>query len=144
MQARPELYGSMLSLDGRGCGDIAVANPPTLLRQDAGDRGWVVVETGVPGQLGRRLAREAESFGAEPRPARSYSPTAISITSARCRRCPDMGRADLGAPAGAALFIDGSVAYPPPDAKVGGIMPLFGPLSPTAPPCRRICTTASE
>ena len=100
----------------------------------AGDRQWVLIDTGLPGTAGQ-IAKSAEQcFGPNARPA------AIILThghfdhvSALKELCEQWDTPiyahELERP-----YLDGSAAYPPPDPGVGGgIMPLSSPLYPRGP-----------
>ena len=113
---------------------LVLANVVFVGKPDAGDRGWVLVDAGIPGSAPAiRDAAEAR-FGRDARPA------AIVLTHGHFDHVgvlEDLAR-DWDAPVFAhALerpYLDGSASYPPPDPSVGGgLMARLSPLYPTSP-----------
>jgi glyoxylase-like metal-dependent hydrolase (beta-lactamase superfamily II) len=100
----------------------------------AGDRGWVLVDAGLPGMLDRIKSAAEQRFGVRARPA------AIMLTHGHFDHVgvlEDLAR-DWDTPVFAhALehpYLDGTAAYPPPDRKVGGgILSFLSPLFPRGP-----------
>ena len=113
---------------------LAIVNVVLVGVPEAGDRGWVLVDTGVPGAKGAIKAAAAERFGEGARPA------AIVLTHGHFDHVANLEAlaAEWDVPVWAhALevpYLDGSASYPPGDPKVGGgLMALMAPLFPTAP-----------
>jgi glyoxylase-like metal-dependent hydrolase (beta-lactamase superfamily II) len=99
----------------------------------ASDRGWVLIDAGIPGS-GHAIREAARSrFG-------SSRPAAIIITHGHFDHVGALE--DLAEQWDVPVFahplehpfLDGSSSYPPPDAHAGGgIMPLLSPLFPRDP-----------
>ncbi|MGY2050967.1 MBL fold metallo-hydrolase [Methylobacterium sp. JK268] len=100
----------------------------------AGDRGWVLVDAGIPGSRPGIVAAAEARFGAGARPA------AILMTHGHFDHTgvlEDLAQ-DWDVPVWAhpleRPYLDGSAAYPPPDPSVGGgVFALISPLFPTKP-----------
>lgn len=101
---------------------------------DAGDRGWTLVDAGLPGSAGA-IERAAEArFGKGARPA------AIIVTHGHfdhvgaLRTLADRWDAPIYAHELELPYLDGRSAYPPPDPSVGGgMMAWSSPLYPRGP-----------
>ncbi|GEP11017.1 MBL fold metallo-hydrolase [Methylobacterium gnaphalii] len=109
--------------------NVVFIGPP-----NAGDRGWVLVDAGVPGS--KKTIRETAQtrFGAGARPA------AILLTHGHFDHVgvlEDLAQewdAPVYAHALERPYLDGSAAYPTPDPSVGGgLMARISPLYPTNP-----------
>ena len=113
---------------------LALVNVVLVGPQDAGDRGWVLVDTGVPGSTGAIKRAAAERFGAGARPA------AIVLTHGHfdhvgtVKALAEEWDVPIWAHRLERPYLDGSAAYPPADPSVGGgLMALLSPLYPTKP-----------
>ena len=100
----------------------------------AGDRGWVLVDTGIMGAAGTIRDAAAARFGEGRRPA------AIIMTHAHFDHVGSLETLskDWDVPVFAHMmelpYLTGKESYPPPDTKAdGGIMPKLAPLFPTSP-----------
>jgi glyoxylase-like metal-dependent hydrolase (beta-lactamase superfamily II) len=99
----------------------------------AGDRGWVLIDAGLPGFTHRVVRAAARRFGAGARPA------AIILTHGHydhigmLRSLADRWEAPIFAHPLELPFLTGLAAYPPPDPTVPGGMAKLAPLFPKGP-----------
>ncbi|MDB6152762.1 MAG: beta-lactamase protein [Chthoniobacteraceae bacterium] len=126
---------------------LAMVNVVFFGQPQCGDRGWVLIDAGLPGMTGRieRAARERFGEGARP--------LAIVLTHGHfdhvgcLEKLSEKWEAPVFAHALERQFLDGSTEYPPPDTKAGGgIMPLLAPLFPRKPidVSRQLCTLPDD
>ena len=108
---------------------LAIVNVVLYGRRDAGDRGWVLIDTGVAGSRMEIERAAASRFGAEARPA------AIVLTHGHFDHVG--GLEDLAEEWDVPVYahplehsyLDGSRAYPPAAPSIAdGLMSLLSPL----------------
>ncbi len=110
-----------------------IVNVAFLGHPDAGDRGWVMVDAGIPGFAGTiRRAAERRFGGARP--------SAIVLTHGHfdhigaLHQLAEAWDAPIYAHPLELPYLDGRSAYPPPDPSVGGgLMARSSPLYPRGP-----------
>jgi glyoxylase-like metal-dependent hydrolase (beta-lactamase superfamily II) len=113
---------------------LAIVNVYLIGRPEAGDRGWVLVDTGIPGFAERIVRAAAARFGREARPA------AIILTHGHFDHVgglphfADRWEVPVYAHPLEMPYLTGRSAYPPPDPTVGGgALAALSRLYPTAP-----------
>lgn len=113
---------------------LAMVNVVFYGRPASGDRGWILIDTGVPGLTGLIESAANERFGEGARPA------AIIMTHGHfdhiggLEKLAEKWDAPIFAHTLEQPYLNGTAAYPPPDPSVGGgIMPLLAPLFPRSP-----------
>jgi glyoxylase-like metal-dependent hydrolase (beta-lactamase superfamily II) len=104
------------------------------LPQQAGDRGWVLIDAGIPGTTGHIARAAEERFGKDARPAaiimtHGHFDHVGALEELAERWDVPVYAHDLERP-----YLDGREYYPPPDPSVGGgMMALLSPLYPRGP-----------
>lgn len=113
---------------------VAMVNVYFYGRSGAGDRGWVLVDAGLPGSAGSIAEAAARRFGPGARPAAivlthgHVDHVGALETLARRWEVPVFAH-QLELP-----YLTGRSSYPPPDPLVGGgLMTLLSPLYPRGP-----------
>ena len=113
---------------------VAIVNVLFYGARDAGDRGWVLVDAGIPGSA-ERIARAAES-----RYGSGVRPSAIVLTHGHfdhvgaLKELAERWDAPIYAHELELPYLTGRSAYPPPDPTVGGgAMALMSKLYPRGP-----------
>ncbi|HEX5724092.1 MAG TPA: MBL fold metallo-hydrolase [Longimicrobiaceae bacterium] len=106
--------------DDLACLRTGIVNVFLYGQPGAGDRGWVLVDAGLPGSAGRIARAAAERFGAGARPA------AIVLTHGHfdhvgaLRELAEAWDTPVFAHPLELPYLTGRSAYPPPDPTVGG------------------------
>ena len=113
---------------------LAIVNVVFVGPRGAPDRGWVLVDAGLPGTAALIRRAAAARFGAGSRPA------AIVLTHGHfdhvgaLETLAEQWDAPVFAHPLERPYLDGSASYPPADPSVGGgLMALVSPLYPTKP-----------
>ena len=113
---------------------LGIVNVALYGLPNAGDREWVLIDTGIPGMAGRIAKAAAQRFGSDARPAAiilthghfDHVSTVIELS--------EQWDTPIYAHAHERPYLDGSAAYPPPDPTVGGgLMSILSPLYPRGP-----------
>lgn len=100
----------------------------------AGDRQWVLIDTGVPGMAGHIAKAAGERFGKESRPAAIVMTHGHFDHVGTLQELSERWDAPIYAHPLEQPYLDGTAAYPPPDPAVGGgLMALLSPLFPRGP-----------
>ena len=113
---------------------LAIVNVVLVGRQDAGDRGWVLIDAGVIGSKAAIKHAAEERFGKAARPAAIVMTHGHFDHVGALESLAEEWDVPVWAHPLERPYLDGSAAYPPGDPKVGGgLMALLSPLYPTAP-----------
>src|SRR3954469_17389390 len=111
---------------------LAIVNVVFYGKPEASDRGWVLIDAGLPGTEHLIVRAAQDRFGKQSRPA------AIMLTHGHfdhigvLKSLADRWEAPIYASKEETPYLDGTSAYPPPDPSVGG--GLLARLSPLFPP----------
>lgn len=113
---------------------LALVNVVFFGRPGAGDRGWTLIDAGVPGGTALIERAAAKRFGDGARPAaivltHGHFDHVDSLEKLSARWAVEVFAHPLEFP-----YLNGTASYPPPDPSVGGgVMPLLSPLFPRKP-----------
>lgn len=100
---------------------------------NAGDRGWVLIDAGLPGTAPLIRGAADERFGKGARPAAIVMTHGHFDHVGALERLAEEWDAPVYAHRLELPYLDGSASYPPPDPSVGGMMATLSPLFPRGP-----------
>jgi glyoxylase-like metal-dependent hydrolase (beta-lactamase superfamily II) len=113
---------------------LAIVNVVFFGRPDAGDREWVLIDTGLPGFGGSIKRAAVARFGENARPAAILMTHGHFDHVGSLETLADHWDIPIYAHLLEQPYLDGRSAYPPPDPTVGGgLMALASPLFPPDP-----------
>lgn len=113
---------------------LAIVNVILYGVAGAGDRGWVLIDTGVVGMSGRIVEAARDRFGENARPAAIIQTHGHFDHVGGLEDLAERWNAPVYAHPLERPYLDGSASYPPPDSSIGdGLMSLLSPLYPLGP-----------
>lgn len=100
----------------------------------AGDRNWVLIDSGIPGSAGFIKKAATQRFGENARPAAIIQTHGHFDHVGALETLSEEWNVPIYAHELELPYLNGSAAYPPPDPGVGGgLMALMSPLFPRSP-----------
>lgn len=120
--------GTLQVLSDLACKRLVMVNVVFCGMPAAGDRNWVLVDTGLPGTASVIRRAAAKRFGRNARPAAivlthgHFDHAGSAVTLAEEWDVPVFAHPNE------MPFLSGRQSYPPPDALIGGFMALSSPL----------------
>ena len=113
---------------------LAIVNVVLYGMPGAGDRGWVLIDAGIPGMSGRLSEAAAARFGEGARPAAIIQTHGHFDHTGMLTDLAERWDAPVYCHPLERPYLDGTASYPPPDPSVGGgVMSLASPLFPRGP-----------
>src|SRR5690606_5548917 len=113
---------------------LAIVNVVFYGLPNAGDRNWVLIDTGIGGMSGALESAAAERFGENARPAAIIQTHGHFDHIGALELLAEKWDAPVFAHELEVPYLNGSAAYPSPDPSVGGgMMALLSPLYPRGP-----------
>ena len=108
---------------------VAMVNVYLYGRPGAGDRGWVLIDTGLPDRAGMIDRRRRGRFGADARPSAIVLTHGHSIMSGALRTLAEQWDVPVFAHPLELPYLTGRSAYPPADPPwAAGLIALLSPL----------------
>ncbi len=113
---------------------LLLVNIALLGRPDAGDRGWVLIDAGLPGTAGAITAAAASRFGKDARPGAIVMTHGHFDHFGALETLAEQWDVPVYAHTHEHPYLNGQASYPPPDPAVGGgLMSALSPLYPRGP-----------
>lgn len=113
---------------------LAIVNVVFYGSPGAGDREWILIDTGIPGTSRYIIDAAEERFGPDSRPRAIIMTHGHFDHAGTLEELADRWQAPVYAHDLELPYLNGTSAYPPPDPTVGGgIMSLLSPLYPRGP-----------
>ncbi|MFT3782089.1 MAG: MBL fold metallo-hydrolase [Nibricoccus sp.] len=112
---------------------LAIVNVVYYGRPGAGDRDWVLIDTGIPGTEHLIVDGAYKRFGSKARPAAIVMTHGHFDHVGNLKDLAEKWEAPIYAHPLEMPYLNGSQSYPPPEPSVGGLMARLSPLFPRGP-----------